>query len=494
MASVVEVETAGLMVIATPLERFMDQRGVPHARLPTKERPCVRLNSNAFEVWIAGEYLKEFGQAFTSPQALRATTRALEALAVTEGKTHRLEPRFGTRPDGSIVLDLKDENGRAAVVTAEGWTIDPQGDRFRRPEHMRPLPEPKGGGDLRELGKFINVSQTDLMLLLVYAVLTLFRGIPRPLLLLYGPAGSAKTSAANWLRDLFDPTTARSLAIQTSERELVLAVDQHAVPSFDNVTRFTRNQADALCRVCTGGSFSKRKLRTDEDVILLEFMRPMIVTAINPPTEATDLVDRMVMIELKRVLDSDRKTMTELNAAFDLKRPHFTGAILDAVSYVIREKDKQEHGGNLGRLADYHRLGRVAALALGYTTEDFDAAYQQKTLTQSWTAAEADGVARLIADLLDDAKRAKRGLFEGTATDLLELLLLRAKGVQREALPKTAAALGKRLREIEPVLMQLDIDTSYGKTNRAGRRITLRLLSAVTLTAVTPEAPEVVAA
>ncbi len=489
--SLVETEMLGLLALTLPLERFMDQRGVPHARLPDAARPCVPLRSNAFEVWAAGAYYKQFGQAFTSPQALRAATRTLEALALKEGTVHRMEPRIATRGDGSILVDLKDAAGRAVVVTPDGWHIDPEGGRFRRLDHMLALPEPERGGDLRELAKFINVSTSDFMLLSVYAVLTLVRGIPRPMLLFYGPAGAAKTSAANWVRDLVDPTTARSLAIQTSERELALAVDQHALPTFDNVTRFSREIADALCRVCTGGSFSKRRLRTDEDVVLLEYLRPLMVTAINPPTDATDLVDRMLMLELKRVPDSERKTMAELNAAFELERAKLTGAILTALSFVLREQEKYNHLGNLGRLADFHRLGRVAAVALGYTVEDFDKAFNEKTLTQSWTAAEDDGVARLISDMLNSPDRKPLGYFEGSMTELHEDLLRRAKGIQRKALPKKSAALGKRVREVQPVLIRLGISTTFATVTKQGRRITLTAPSAVSVPAVTPEGPEI---
>lgn len=150
---------------------------------------------------------------------------------------------------------------------------------------------------------------------------------------------------------------------------------------------------------------------------------------------------------------------------------------------------------NLSRLADFHRLGRVAARALGYTAEKFDEAYSAKTLVQSWNTADDDGVARLVVDLLNDSNQATPGVFEGTMSALLEKLSLRSSGRERGALPKTAAALGRRVRELEPVFQRMEVSTVFTATNAAGRRVILKLGSSadavVTAPAVTTDLPEI---
>ena len=61
-----------------------------------------------------------------------------------------------------------------------------------------------------------------------------------------------------------------------------------------------------LCRGITGGAFSKRELYSDDADIILSFLRPIIITGINIPTHAPDLLDRLLLIELERILPCRR--------------------------------------------------------------------------------------------------------------------------------------------------------------------------------------------
>src|SRR5262249_44115501 len=140
---------------------------------------------------------------------------------------------------------------------------------FRQFNHQLPLPLPLRGGGLEQLLNFLNIgSENDLLLLLVWLVVAPVPEIARPILILHGPQGSAKTTAARILKALIDPSAVQNLSVGRDIGEIVLHLDHHAVPAFDNLSGLAQWQSDALCRAVTGGGFSKRMLYTDADDVI----------------------------------------------------------------------------------------------------------------------------------------------------------------------------------------------------------------------------------
>ena len=72
---------------------------------------------------------------------------------------------------------------------------------------MLELPDPVEGGTLGDLRRFVNVERTEDFILVVSWLVGAFQpGGPYPLLALHGEQGSAKTTTANILRSLIDPS------------------------------------------------------------------------------------------------------------------------------------------------------------------------------------------------------------------------------------------------------------------------------------------------
>ncbi len=82
--------------------------------------------------------------------------------------------------------------------------------------------------------------------------------------------------------------------------EIVQALDHHFMPIFDNLRELQNWQSDILCQASTGGSFTKRQLYTDTEDVISSFVRPIVLTGINLPTVAPDL------LQGSRVVDSLR--------------------------------------------------------------------------------------------------------------------------------------------------------------------------------------------
>jgi hypothetical protein len=71
---------------------------------------------------------------------------------------------------------------------------------------------------------------------------------------------------------------------------MIVAYNGHLL-AFDNVSSVSPWLADALCRVVSGGSFAIRQLFTDQDEILFQDARPILLNGIETVIHRADLAD-----------------------------------------------------------------------------------------------------------------------------------------------------------------------------------------------------------
>ncbi len=100
----------------------------------------------------------------------------------------------------------------------------------------------------------------------------------------------------------------------------------------DNQNSLPEWAADTLCRLVTGESDSKRALYTDDEDVIVEMLRAVILNGINTPSDRPDVQDRTLLIELERIPDKDRRPERQLWAEFDKEHGRLLGAAFDALS------------------------------------------------------------------------------------------------------------------------------------------------------------------
>src|SRR6185437_4707130 len=105
---------------------------------------------------------------------------------------------------------------------------------------------------------------------------------------------------------------------------------------FDNVSHLSPWLSDALCRLASGGGFATRMLYTDQDEVLIDATRPVILNGIEDFVARPDLGDRCVFLALTPIAHDERRTEAELNAAFEARRPALLGVLLDAIAHGLR--------------------------------------------------------------------------------------------------------------------------------------------------------------
>ena len=170
------------------------------------------------------------------------------------------------------------------------------------------------------------------MLVVAWALACLRNRGPYPVIVLSGEQGSAKSTFSAILRALLDPNTAPLRALPREDRDLFIAASNGHVLAFDNVSGLPAWISDTLCRLATGGGFAVRQLYSDQDEVLFDAARPVILNGIEDIVTRPDLADRAVFLTLEPIPEERRRPEQELWAAFEAERPRILGVLLDAVA------------------------------------------------------------------------------------------------------------------------------------------------------------------
>src|SRR5260221_13177262 len=222
---------------------------------------------------------------------------------------------------------------RAVEIDPTGWRVnDIPPVRFRRAAGMQPLPMPVPGGSVETLRSFLNVkSGSHFILVVAWALAVLRNRGPYPVMALSGEHGSAKSTFTAILRAVLDPNTAPLRALPREDRDLFIAASNGHVLAFDNVSGLPAWISDTICRLATGGGFAVRQNYTDQDEVLFNATRPVILNGIEDVVDRPDLADRTVFLTLEPIPEERRRPEAELWAPFETVRPRILGALLDTV-------------------------------------------------------------------------------------------------------------------------------------------------------------------
>src|SRR5256712_7228581 len=310
------------------------------------------IRSKRLRGWLRRRYYQATGGAASAAE-IRSALDLLEARAQFDGPERAVHVRIAEHA-GHIYLDLADEHWRAVDIGPDGWrVIECPPVRFRRPSGMLPLPGPQQGGSIETLNSFLNLaSRDDFVLIVAWLLAALRSGGPYPLLAISGEQGSAKTVLSKLLKALIDPNAAPVRSLSREERELMIAANNGYLLAFDNLSNLPVWLSDALCRLASGGSFAVRQLYSDDEEVLFEAARPILLNGIEDVICRPDLGDRAIFLTLAPIGEAQRRLESELWREFEIARPRILGALLDAAVHGLRTLGRG-HLGRLPRLADF---------------------------------------------------------------------------------------------------------------------------------------------
>jgi hypothetical protein len=467
-------ELESLLLVASDARVFRSDDGRVHARVAVGGRQeVVELRSARFREWLVDVHLHEFRQ-LPSGWAVRRVLEALEARARLNADRQPVFVRIGRDLDDAgscYYLDLADPEGRAVKIGAAGWSIvDRPSVPFQRPLGLLPLPVPSAEGSIELLRGFVNLSEPDFRLLIVWMAAALQPSGPYPILAIHGEQGSAKSTLARIVRHLLDPQAAPLLAEPGSTRDLMITALNGWLLALDNVSVLTSSLSDSLCRLASGGGFSTRALYSNADRHVIYAQRPVILNGIDEFVRRGDLADRGVFLHLPPIPPEGRREEHELWGSFRQLQPQLLGGLLDAVVGALRELPSV-HLAKLPRMADFARFGEALGRGMGWPPETFLDAYleNRRDTSGSTLADSALGDHLLLCASIG-------GLLDWTRspTDMLDEL---TRDVPRRIAsssrwPQTPSMLGNELRRLAPQLREHGIFVIFKRTKES-RLITI---------------------
>ncbi len=425
-------------------------------------RETLTIDSKGFERWLRGLFLDRMERG-ARREILTHAQENLDALAA-RALQRRVYQRTAT-VGNKLYVDLCDTSRRVVEIDAEGWRVlsNPPEVRFRRTKTMGPLPEPVKGDSrtgLSTLRGFLNVDDRDFVLCVAWLLAALRDTGPFPLLVLTGEQGSAKSTAAKLIRSLVDPARPPTTGMPRGERDAAIAAHNRHVLVYDNLSGLPTWFSDTLCRLSTGEGFATRALYTNDEEMVIEASRPVILTGIENPSIRGDLAERSITLRLAPIAEADRRTESDLLTAFENVAPIIFGALLDGLSEGLR-KHGEVRLDQMPRMADFCKWA-VACEVAYWPPGTFMAAYVEAQASATGDVLEASPVGQKLREWVEVYET-----FDGTATELLDRLNEYLQHEQRpRAWPANGSLMGKHLTRLAPSLRKLGFTAERRRANR----------------------------
>jgi hypothetical protein len=186
--------------------------------------------------------------------------------------------------------------------------------------------------------------------------------------------------------------------------------------------------------------------------------------------ERDDLLDRSLLVKLSPIPEAERLPEKVLWERFRAAKAAILGGLLNAASQALARRDSIPPL-NLPRMADFAIWVMAGEEALGLQPGDFMRAYTENRKEAVEEALDASPIYHPLTKLLAD-----KGLWEGTASELLEILNQKATDTERKhyGWPKTASKLGKTLRRNAPALRSHGWNVEWAREGK-GRQRTIKI-------------------
>jgi hypothetical protein len=423
----------------------------------------AKIRETSFKRYVAARFYRKYKAPIPS-QFLHDVLATLEGIAVYDSPAQEVFTRLAEY-EGAIYLDLCNESWQVVKITADGWRVLSDSPvRFRRARGMNELPVPRRGGSIEPLRPFLNLQgDEDFVLIVSWLVAALRPKGPYPVLVLQGEAGSAKSTAVRVLRALIDPNTTPLRSEPRETRDLMIAARNSWCIAFDNVSRLSPRLSDDLCRMATGGGFSTRQLYTDNEEVLFDASRPVLLNGIDTVVYRGDLLDRSLLVSLPVIPEYQRKTEKQFWERFNKVLPELIGALLDALSRALRRLESVKLS-NHPRMADFAQWAVAAEEAFRWAEGTFLRAYDSNRGAAVAVSLEASSIVPALMMFLLTSR-----YWRGTAADLLRGIEKSAEPeeVRQRSWPANPQLLSSQLRRIAPHLRASGLDIHFGEKTPA---------------------------
>ena len=246
------------------------------------------------------------------------------------------------------------------------------------------------------------------IILRVWILFVLFKdeSVSRPIMTILGQPGSGKSTLFRIIYALFYGANKSIAAISTPDDfDYLVATDPLVV--FDNVDTWTSWIPDRLALSASSSDITKRKLYTDNDIVIVKRQALIGLTAHDPRFGRADVVDRMIILTFKR-RDTFEPEKYLIQRVLD-NRAHIWGSIVKDIQKIIAEPQPNLSEIPTFRISDFARIGVWISKALGFQ-EKFNECIELLKQTQVAFSLNEE-------DILVDVIKRWHGSRNGTAPD-----------------------------------------------------------------------------
>jgi putative DNA primase/helicase len=442
-----------------------------------------QIDGKDFKNWLRRGYFAQYG-ASVAGDAVNQAVATISAINDGECPECPVNVR-AAKHDGVVYLDMRDRDCRAIKVTPNGWEITQDYPVRFKPGSGVELPAPVKGGDLALLRDLCGFDFDTWVKILMFLVQWLYPTKGYPIMFLVAPPQSGKTTIAEALKKLVDPSTINVRGTVSDPRDFAIQASQRRLILIDNLSHVSEDQSNMLCGVSTGSGFTTRTLHSNDEETVFKLNNPMIFTGIAAIASKGDLLSRGLTVELSA--PEEMVSPEEFENRFEALRPRISGALIDLLSKVLgilpsvegTYKGRERFGRfiELG-LAVEQALEWPAGTVMRVVSAGRDAAHE--------TAIDASPVGQALIELM-----LYRECWTGTTSKLLEELAAVAgeKTARGQYWPSDATRLAKKLNELKPNFAACGIEITNGKSNGIKTVTIERIATAATTQAQSEPAP-----
>lgn len=423
------------------------------------QRTFAIRSSNA-SMWLSKLFYEEFGKAI-GERPMEEVLRLLDAKAQFAAPLCPVSLRVAG-DSSEIAIDLGREDGLLVKLTATSWSLqhEPRIKLVRSPGFGQ-LPSPVNNGNLRDLQALLGLDEQNWQLVLAFLLLCLRPKGPYMLLLVEGEQGTGKSFLCKILKMIIDPNQIEKARLPDSQRDLMIHAKDYFLLVFDNVSGMKGDLSDALCVLATGGGFATRRLYTDDELLVLNFCRPVVINGIADFVNRPDLLERSIPLRLTRIEDGQRKTEQEMLREFEELLPGILGSLYGIAAKALACSEDITSAATL-RMADCERWLVACERFSDVPSGSFVAAIKACQDEIFIDRAQNDPVVGALLSLL------KNGSFKGTVLDLHNRIIP-LDGFEQRSFPATPSHLSKHLKRQRPAMAKLGILFELEQRTREGR-------------------------
>ena len=448
-----------------------------HYEAGWRGRRNVPLRSLELREWLAETCHRQHDRP-AKPAQLRECVGNLESKATAGAVTirnlaHRVAgtdrstfTQDNPRRPSIIGIDLGHSSGRAIEITAAGWKLDTNREfAFWHPAGYLRLPDPQPtpvddrAATITAFRSLTNLtSDNDWLRTVGWLLAALHPKMSRPMLVIHGPTGSGKSTAARFIRSLIDPIEAPLRPLSASHSSLTDHALNNWIMAFDCVSRIPGRTSDLLSQLTTGAGLEYSTRITRRERIPVTVARPIMMTAHPDLKLRDDLTARSLTVTLEPL--KDVRTEVDLLDQYAALRPRLLALLCDAVALALsvgRASSPQPgFSPASGPFPDATAWILAACPALGIDPADMLAALTEPPKLH---------VNPFTQSILDFMSTRDFATWKGTPTEI-------AVAVHYT---QAASEFSRRLRDCEPILAHHGIQVDFDHAH-AGRVITLTRL------------------